>query len=145
MSGYIELFQQMGPEAFTKAACEVAPYFATIDPLFINLEAGSAEVKIPNQKQVHNHIGTVHAIALCNGAELVAGTCTDVSIPKGAKWLPVAMSVEYLHKAKTDIHVRTEAEEVDWNSAGNIEVPVAAYDDDGTKVFQARITMNVKH
>ncbi|MBL0729875.1 hotdog fold domain-containing protein [Piscinibacter sp. HJYY11] len=145
MSQNLALFQQLGPEAFSAAIGNVAPYFASIEPQFIELRKGFAEVRVRNQRKVHNHIGTVHAIALCNGAELVAGTCTDVSIPQGARWLPIGMTVQYLAKAKTDIRVVTEADGVDWSKPGNIEVPVAAYDTEGTKVFNAVITMNVKH
>ena len=145
MSQNLALYQQLGPENFSAAIGNVAPYFASVEPQFVDLRQGFAEVRIRNQRKVHNHIGTVHAIALCNGAELVAGTCTDVSIPKGARWLPIAMSVHYLAKAKTDIRVLTEAEGVDWSQPGNIEVPVAAYDTEGTKVLSAVITMNVKH
>jgi acyl-coenzyme A thioesterase PaaI-like protein len=145
MSNNLALFQQLGAEKFSSAIGGVAPYFATIEPQFVDLRPGFAEVRIRNQRKVHNHIGTVHAIALCNGAELVAGTCTDVSIPAGARWLPVGMSVKYLAKAKTDVRVVTEAESVDWSVAGNVDVPVAAYDTEGTKVFSAVITMNIKH
>lgn len=145
MSQYLMMFKQLGAEKFSSAVASVAPYFGTIDPEFIELRPGHAEIRIRNQRKVHNHIGTVHAIALCNGAELAAGTCTDVSIPEGARWLPVGMSVQYLAKAKTDIRVVTEAASVDWSAPGNIDVPVAAYDNDGTKVFSATITMNIKH
>lgn len=145
MSQFLAMFQQLGAEKFSDAVCGVAPYFSTIDPEFVDLRPGHAEITIRNQTKVHNHIGTVHAIALCNGAELVAGTCTDVSIPAGARWLPVGMTVQYHAKAKTDIRMLTEAAEVDWSVAGNVDVPVAAYDNAGTKVFSAVITMNVKH
>ena len=145
MSKNLMLFQQLGPEKFSAAVSTVAPYFGSIDPEFITLRPGHAEVRIPNQRKVHNHIGTVHAIALCNGAELAAGTCTDVSIPDGARWLPVSMTVQYLAKAKTDIRIVTEADGVDWSAPGNIEVPLAGYDAEGVKVFSAVITMNVKH
>lgn len=145
MSQNLALYQQLGPENFSSAIGNVAPYFASVEPQFVELRKGFAEVRIRNQRKVHNHIGTVHAIALCNGAELVAGTCTDVSIPQGARWLPIGMTVQYLAKAKTDIRVVTEADGVDWSRPGNIEVPVSAYDTDGTKVLGAVITMNVKH
>lgn len=145
MSQYLALFTQLGPQQFSAAISGVAPYFASIDPEFTALEPGRAEVLVRNQRKVHNHIGTVHAIALCNGAELAAGVCTDVSIPSGARWLPVGMSVKYLAKARSDIRVVTEAAGVDWSVPGDIDVPVAAYDTDGTQVFSAVITMNVKH
>jgi acyl-coenzyme A thioesterase PaaI-like protein len=145
MSQFLALYKQLGAEKFSSSIGTVAPYFSTIDPVFVELRPGLAQVRIPNQRKVHNHIGTVHAIALCNGAELVAGTCTDVSIPAGARWLPVGMTVQYLAKAKSDIRVVTEADAVDWSQPGNIDVPVAAYDAEGLKVFTAVITMNVKH
>jgi hypothetical protein len=50
--------------------------------------------------RVQNHIGTVHAIALCNLAELCAGLVTDVSIPRDMRWIPQDMTVRYLRKAK---------------------------------------------
>lgn len=145
MSQFLPLFEQLGSEKFSAAIGQVAPYFSTIDPVFVTLRPGFAEIRIANQRKVHNHIGTVHAIALCNGAELVAGTCTDASIPAGARWLPVGMTVQYLAKAKSDIRVVTEAEAVDWSQPGTIDVPVSAYDTDGQKVFTAVISMNVKH
>jgi acyl-coenzyme A thioesterase PaaI-like protein len=145
MSQFLPLFNELGAEKFSAAIGQVAPFFSTIDPVFVALRPGFAEIRIANQRKVHNHIGTVHAIALCNGAELVAGTCTDASIPEGARWLPVGMTVQYLAKAKSDIRVVTEADAVDWSQAGTIEVPVAAFDADDLKVFTAVISMNVKH
>jgi acyl-coenzyme A thioesterase PaaI-like protein len=145
MSQALMMYQQLGAEKFSSGIAGLAPFFSSIDPLFVELRLGFAEVLIRNQRKVQNHIGTVHAIALCNGAELVAGTCTDVSIPTGARWLPVGMTVQYLAKAKSDIRVVTEADAVDWTQPGNIDVPVAAYDVEGLKVFTAVITMNVKH
>ena len=55
------------------------------------------------------------------------------------------MTVAYLAKARTDLKVVAEAEGVDFSVAGDIVVPVAAYDENGEKVFTADITMNVKH
>ncbi len=145
MSQFLTMFKQLGAEKFSAAIPSIAPYFGSIDPEFIELRPGHAAIRIRNQTKVHNHIGTVHAIALCNGAELVAACCTDASIPAGARWLPVAMSVKYLAKASTDVRVVTEAASVDFSPAGDIDVPVAAYDTEGVKVFSAVITMNVKH
>lgn len=144
MSQFLDMFNNVGAEQFSKLVSTVAPYFSTIDPEFVELKPGYAEVLLRNQKKVHNHIGTIHAIAMCNAAELVAGTMTDVSIPKGGRWIPQAMSVQYLNKAKTDLKVVAEGEGIDFSQGGEIVVPVAAYDDGGTKCFSADITMNVK-
>jgi acyl-coenzyme A thioesterase PaaI-like protein len=145
MSQFLAMFKQMGPEMFSKGIAQVAPYFSTIDPEVIELKPGYCEVILKNQKKVHNHIGTVHAIAMCNAAELAGGMTTDVSIPTGARWIPQGMTVEYIAKAKTDLKVICDAADVDFSQAGKIVVSVGAFDTEGTKCFNADITMNVKH
>ncbi|NEX61205.1 hotdog fold domain-containing protein [Noviherbaspirillum galbum] len=144
MNQTLALYQSMGNEAFSKAVGSFAPYFSTIAPTFRELRPGYAEVSFPNRREVHNHIGTVHAIALCNAAELAAGTMTTVSIPEGRQWIPVGMTVQYLAKAKTDMRVVANGESVAWDGTGNVEVPVDAYDTEGKHVFTARITMNLR-
>jgi len=138
------MYEKMGGEMFSKGIGQVAPYFSTIDPEITDFKPGFCELILKNQRKVHNHIGTVHAIAMCNAAELVAGMTTDASIPDGARWIPQGMTVEYLAKAKTDLRVVCDAETVDFSQAGQIVVPVSAYDSGGTKCFGAEITMNVK-
>ena len=144
MSQALQFFQSAGSEAFSKMVCQMAPYFATIDPSFVELKPGYAEIRLPFRREVTNHLGTVHAIAMCNAAELVAGTMTDVSIPAGSRWIPKGMSVEYLAKAKTDLRAVADGSSVDFSQPGDVVVPVDVFDTDGQKVFSARITMNVK-
>lgn len=76
---------------------------------------------------MRNHIGTLHAIVLCNGAELVAGVVTDILIPATSRWISTKMSVEYLAMAKTDITIKTRAENLDWTAIRDIVVPVEAF------------------
>lgn len=89
-------------------------------------------------------MGTVHAIAMCNVAELVAGLMTDASIPSDGKWIPQAMSVKYLAKAKTNLRAVANGQEIDWDTAGEKTVSVEVFDEDDQLVFTAKITMNVK-
>ncbi len=145
MSQFLAMFNQMGSEAFSQGVGQIAPYFSTIDPIVTELKPGYCEVELKNQKKVHNHLGTIHAIAMCNAAELVAGMTTDVSIPTGARWIPQGMTVAYLAKAKTDLNVICDASEIDFSQPGQVIVPVAAFDTAGTKCFTADINMNVKH
>jgi uncharacterized protein (TIGR00369 family) len=138
------MFNSVGADAFSKMACQFAPYFSTINPLISELRPNAATVQVPFRKEITNHLGTVHAIALCNAAELAGGMMTDVSIPSGARWIPKGMTVEYLAKAKTDVTAVASAEGVDWQSDGDKVVNVDIHDAEGKKVFTARITMNVK-
>lgn len=144
MSQTLGMYQSVGPSAFSNMACQMAPYFSTITPEISVLTPGRAEVKVPFRKEITNHLATVHAIALCNAAELAGGMMTEVSIPGGARWIPKGMTVEYLAKAKSAVHAIADGSEVDWTSAGDKIVPVDIFDEGGVKVFTARITMNVK-
>ena len=144
MSQFLSMFNSVGSQAFSQMACQVAPYFSTINPLVTELRAGSAQVQVPFRREITNHLGTVHAIALCNAAELAAGMMTDVSIPAGARWIPKGMTVEYLAKAKSDVTAVANGEALDWQTEGDKIVPVDVHDAEGKKVFTARITMNVK-
>jgi acyl-coenzyme A thioesterase PaaI-like protein len=131
-----------GAWLFSRLVCLKAPYFGSIAPRFTLLEAGRAEVRIRNRRAVHNHIGTVHAIALCNMAELAAGVMTEASIPKTHRWIPKGMSVEYLRKAETDVRaIATLNPAFVFGPAAELPVPVSVVDDKGAEVFRAVIRM----
>ncbi|VXD00294.1 conserved hypothetical protein [Pseudomonas sp. 8Z] len=142
MSQMMQMYEQVGPAQFSAMIGQLAPYFASISPQFIELRPGYAEVTFPKRREVLNHLGTVHAIALCNAAELAAGTMTDVSIPTDYRWIPRGMTVEYLAKAKGDVRAIADGSAIDWTQEGDIKVPVMAYVGD-TAVFRAEITMYV--
>ncbi|HEX5393910.1 MAG TPA: hotdog fold domain-containing protein [Rhodocyclaceae bacterium] len=131
-----------GKWMFSKFICLQAPYFGTIKPLFETLEPGCCEVRFKKRRGVLNHIGSVHAIAMCNVAELAGGTMTEVSIPSHKRWIPKGMTVEYVRKATTDVTaIATPDATADVNKNGEYPVNVTVADREGTEVFRARITM----
>jgi len=131
-----------GKTLFSRFVCFRAPYFATISPRFEELRPGFARVSMKKRRGVTNHIGTVHAIAMCNLAELVGGLGTDVSGPRSMRWIPKGMRVSYLAKASGTLHATATIPAID-EAAGacDIEVPVVVEDPRGTRVFEATITM----
>ena len=90
----------LGTRLFSFAVNQIAPYFSSIHSHIEQLEPNYARVSLKNRRSVQNHLKTVHAIAMCNMAELAAGLMTDVSIPEGSRWIPMGMNVKYLKKAK---------------------------------------------
>jgi len=91
---------------------------------------------------VHNHIGTVHAIAMCNAAELAGGLATDVTIAPDQRWIPKGMSVRYLKKARGTLTAtaRVEAPPADA-PAQEAHALVEVRDAANEVVFDADITM----
>lgn len=134
-----------GTRLFTLGVCQAAPYFRSIRPHITQVEPGLVKVFMRKRRAVENHLHTVHAIAMCNMAELAGGLMTDVSVPAGARWIPAGMKVQYLAKAKTDLTATSDGSAIDWSRPGNVDVPVLVHDTEGTLVFRADITMNVKH
>ena len=143
MSKLLDLYKATGNDIFTKKLCEIAPYFSTIDPQFVHLRPDYAEVTMPNTKKVHNHLGTVHAIAMCNLAEIAGGLLTDVSIPDTFRWIPIGMNVKYLAKATTDLRAIAEGTGIDWHQQGDKDVVVKITDRKGLEVCRATVIVKI--
>ncbi|MCO4748206.1 MAG: DUF4442 domain-containing protein [Proteobacteria bacterium] len=128
--------------AFSQAVCVAAPYFRSIRPRFLVLEPGHVEVFVRKRRRVTNHLGTVHAIAMCNIAELCGGVCLDLAVPDSLRWIPVGMEVRYEKLAKTSLRGVCKIE-LDDLVPGDVRVPVEVFDTSGQRVFSADITMRI--
>jgi acyl-coenzyme A thioesterase PaaI-like protein len=122
--------------------CWRAPYFASVRPSITQLAPGHCEVRIAKRRRVHNHLGTVHAIAMANMCELAAGLATEVTIPTSLRWIPKGMTIEYLKKAATDLRAVCQlAETPAWRDGLELTLPVLVLDTSDTPVVEARIRM----
>ena len=131
-----------GKWAFSRLVCWKAPYFASIRPRFEVLRPGYCEVSMRRRRAVLNHIHTVHAIAMCNLAELAGGTMTDVTIPSTHRWIPKTMRVEYLAKAQTDLRAIAALDPIPaFGPAAELAVTVNVLDANDQTVFRAVISM----
>src|SRR6476659_8772049 len=104
----------VGTRAFSLALALKAPYFSSVRPRFTVIEPNHAELVVPDRRRVHNHLGTVHAIALCNGLEAAMGALAEASIPKDRRWIPKGMAVSYPAKATSDITCIAETDRAQW-------------------------------
>jgi hypothetical protein len=92
---------------------------------------------------VTNHLGTVHAIACCNLAELCAGVGTEVTVPASMRWIPKGMTVRYLRKATGTLTGTAVIPSIAEGVAQDLVVPVAITNAAGEDVVEADITMYV--
>ncbi len=130
-----------GKTIFSKIVCWKAPYFGSIRPRFEELSVGFARVSMKNRHAVHNHIHTIHAIALCNLAELGAGTMMEASLSKNMRWLPKGMNVQYLKKAETDVEALCTTDDIVDGPARDVVVRVDIKDQQGNIVTHVDIKM----
>ena len=133
----------LGKWLFSRVICWKAPYFSTIAPRFEELKPGYARVSMKKCRAVENHIGTVHAIATCNLAELAAGTMMEASLPPSMRWLPKSMQVQYLKKCTTGLTAEAAANGLVAGPARDVVVGVDMKDAQGNLVVHADITMYV--
>ena len=128
---------------FSRAVSFRAPYFGSIRPLVTRLEPGLCAAEIAHRRRVQNHIGTVHAIALCNLAELTAGLVCEASLPTSMRWIPKGMEVEYVAKAngRMRAEARPAVPAVHADAGYELPISVSVSDPGGTEVLRATIRM----
>jgi len=111
------------------------------------IEPNRAELVIPKRRRVHNHLGTVHAIALCNGLEAAMGALAEVTIPADKRWIPKGMEVSYTAKATGDVTCIAETDPEQWTRGGlpdsGADLPVRVRGElaDGTRVIEGVIRL----
>jgi acyl-coenzyme A thioesterase PaaI-like protein len=134
----------VGDRVFSFAFSQVAPYFWTIRPRFTVIEPNHAEVVIRKRRGVQNHIGTVHAIALCNGLEAAMGVLAEATIASDKRWIPKGMEIRYTAKADSDITCIAETDPEQWTSdAPDLAVRVKGVRQDGVTVIEGVIRLHV--
>jgi acyl-coenzyme A thioesterase PaaI-like protein len=132
----------VGKRLFSFAFSQKAPYFATIHPRFVDIRPNYAELVIPKRRGVHNHLKTVHAIALCNGLEAAMGALAEATIPSDKRWIPKGMDISYTAKATSDITCIAETDAEQWTSGDpDLPVRVKGVRDDGTVVIEGVIKL----
>lgn len=132
----------LGDRIFSLLFAQKAPYFASIRPRFLTIEQNHVELLIPKRRRVHNHLKTVHAIALCNGLEAAMGALAEVTIPADKRWIPKGMEVAYTAKATGDVTCIAETDPEQW-TADNPDLPVRVRGElaDGTVVVEGVIRL----
>ena len=128
---------------FSRLVCWKAPYFSSIAPRIETLEPGRCIATLRHRRAVTNHIGTVHAIALCNLAEFTGGLACDAGIPASMRWIPKGMAVAYLKKAVGTMRATATPAFPPREAAGGYELPfeVVVENPAGEAVFKATIAM----
>ncbi|MCW2845967.1 MAG: hypothetical protein JWN22_3883 [Nocardioides sp.] len=136
-----------GKRVFSLLFAQKAPYFATIRPRFTEIRPHHAELLIPKRRGVQNHLGTVHAIALCNGLEAAMGALAEATVPDDRRWIPKGMDISYTAKGTSDITCIAETDPEQWTddalpaAGGDLHVRVRGVRDDGTVVIEGVIKL----
>jgi len=131
-----------GKRFFSNMVSRRAPFFKASNPQIEELKPNFIKVSMRNRRAVHNHLKTVHAIAMCNLCEYAMGICAEVSIPSHRRWIPKGMEVAYLKKATTNLMATCDLSDADWTQS---DVPcfVSVKNTEGVEVMTAIITLRI--
>ncbi len=133
----------LGKRFFSLMYGRKAPYFRTVRPQVRTVRPHYAELTIALRHSVENHIGTLHAIAVCNGLEAAMGLLAEATTPPERRWIPKGMQVNYVAKSTTDLLCVAETDPQDWLETGDVGVRVKAVRTDGVVVVEGIITIYV--
>jgi acyl-coenzyme A thioesterase PaaI-like protein len=89
-----------GRHLFAWAFGRTVPYSGSVKPLILALEPGFVQVRLPDRRANRNHLGSVHAIALANVAELASGLAMTTALPPAVRGIVVHLAIEYVKKAR---------------------------------------------
>ncbi len=130
----------------------VEPGFGTFSVLFVSASdtcwligcVALAQVSLKQRWIVQNHIGTIHAIAVCNLIEMTMGLVVEASIPSHLRWLPMGMDVSYIKKASKMVVATSTIQPQTFfqldKYPGQATVPIEVKDSEGILVIKGDVS-----
>lgn len=126
-----------GKRVFSEVVGRMAPYTGTIHARIEVLRTGYAEVVMADQRDVRNHLRSVHAVALVNLAEVAGNLALAYSLPDDARFIVAGISIEYLKKARGTLRGVSECPVPTSSARQEYQVPVSIKNEAGEEVARA--------
>ena len=126
-----------GKTLFTFLLGRMTPYSGSIGARVEELAPGWCRVALRDRRRVRNHLGSIHAMALANLAEMASGLAVLVGLPANVQGIVTGFSITYLKKARGRLIAECRAERLDVTAAQEYEAAVAVTDTQGDVVARA--------
>jgi acyl-coenzyme A thioesterase PaaI-like protein len=128
-----------GPWLFSKIFSRTVPYSGSVGPRIRVLEPGHAEVEIPDRRSNRQHLGSVHAIALMNVAEMTSGLAMMAGLPPTVRGIVTSLSMTYQKKARGTIRAVSRVRVPTVTEDREFDVTAECLDRDGVVVATATV------
>ncbi|HRQ78073.1 MAG TPA: DUF4442 domain-containing protein [Gemmatimonadaceae bacterium] len=128
-----------GEWIFAKIFARTVPYSGSVKPRIRVLEPGHAEVEIPDIRANRQHLGSVHAIALMNVAEMASGLAMMAGLPEGVRGIVTSLSMTYHKKARGTIRAVSRVTVPTVTADQDFEVVAECHDPSGVVVATGRV------
>lgn len=127
-----------GPWLFTRLLGRTVPYTDTIGATVVALAPGRARVQMHDRRKVRNHLGSVHAIALANLAELSTGLAVLTCLPRTVRGILTGIEMAYTKKARGRLTAEAQAAVGEVTEPAEYEVRADIVDSAGDVVATGR-------
>jgi acyl-coenzyme A thioesterase PaaI-like protein len=129
-----------GKWLFSRLLGFMNPYSGAVGGRVEVLEPGRAVVTLADRRGVRNHLDSVHAVALCNVAEMASGLAMLAALPPGARGIVTNISITYLKKARGLLTAESRITLPDVTVDGEHRFTSAVTDAAGDEVASAVVT-----
>ncbi len=141
---FLKLWRQLSPLPggqwiFAQLFAWMVPYSGSVKPRIRVLEPGRAEVEIPDIRANRQHLGSVHAIALMNVAEMASGLAMMAGLPENVRGIVTNLSIAYHKKARGTIRAVSRVEVPTVTENREFDVISECFDRSGAVVATATV------
>lgn len=129
-----------GEWLFARIFSYTVPYSGSTKPRVRVLEPGHAEVEIPDIHANRQHLGSVHAIALMNVAEMASGLAMMAGLPDNVRGIVTTLQMTYHKKARGTVRAISHVTVPSVTSDQDFDVIAECFDPSGALVATGRVT-----
>jgi len=128
-----------GRALFSWLVGRLVPYSGSIGARVEALAPGSAVLSLRDRRAVRNHLGSVHAIALVNLAELTSGLAMLTAAGDDVRGIVTGLEIRYLRKARGPLMATSTATPPRITQATPAQVSATIHDASGEAVAEATV------
>src|SRR5450759_283214 len=118
----------------------MVPYSGSVSPRVLLLEPGHVRVRIVERRALRQHLGSVHAIALMNVAEMASGLAMLGALPPGMRGIVQTIGIEYFKKARGVLTAESRCSVAADVAPGEYDYLSEVPDEAGDVVARATVT-----